>query len=134
MDLIPSRKQNQMSEKETDSIKNSVSGNSNEEIPLALKYAPSPSDESSNEESEQAPDLMSPPSYHQQEVFAPSRSISFGPSYESIEEVAEAIIKEKWDELTQNIGDLRLWKERIDTDLAGVKQELNTRKKESTYD
>jgi septation ring formation regulator EzrA len=45
-------------------------------------------------------------------------------SYDMIEEIAESIVGEKWEELVRGVGDLKLWKEKIDTDLAGVKQEI----------
>lgn len=45
-------------------------------------------------------------------------------NYEAIEEIAESVISEKWEEMISNIGDLKLWKERVETDLSGVKQEI----------
>jgi hypothetical protein len=45
-------------------------------------------------------------------------------SYDAIEEIAESIIGEKWGDLVKGVGDLKLWKEKIDTDLLGIKQEI----------
>ena len=41
-----------------------------------------------------------------------------------IEEIAESIIQEKWEELVKNIGNLTLWREKINTDTLSIKQEL----------
>ncbi|QQG39141.1 MAG: hypothetical protein HYS32_01645 [Candidatus Woesearchaeota archaeon] len=43
---------------------------------------------------------------------------------EQIEEIAEAIIGEKWDELTKDLGSINLWKESIQTEVESVKQEV----------
>jgi len=45
-------------------------------------------------------------------------------SSEQIQEVAESIIEEKWDELNSRIGNIPLWKDKINTDLISIKQEL----------
>nr|MBA4405152.1 hypothetical protein [Nanoarchaeum sp.] len=45
-------------------------------------------------------------------------------NYEMIEEIAESVVSEKWDDMIKNIGDLKLWKERVETDMSGVKQEV----------
>jgi hypothetical protein len=77
-----------------------------DEIPLALMGAPSPTQGEGQSPSSFAPEPI-------------ERA-----SYDAIEEIAESIIKEKWTEMTQNIGDIKLWKERMDIDLEGTKQEL----------
>ena len=45
-------------------------------------------------------------------------------NYEAIEEIAESVITEKWEDMLKNVGDLKLWKERVETDLSGIKQEI----------
>lgn len=45
-------------------------------------------------------------------------------NYEMVEEIAESVVAEKWDDMIKNIGDLRLWKEKVETDMSGVKQEV----------
>jgi hypothetical protein len=45
-------------------------------------------------------------------------------NYEAIEEIAESVIAEKWEDALKNIGDLKLWKEKVETDLSGIKQEI----------
>jgi hypothetical protein len=93
----------------------------NREVPLALMNAPSPS---SGEEE------LRPISHNEQPRLQEQPPSNFAPepleraSYDAIEEIAESIIKEKWNEMLQNVGDIKLWKERTDIDLEGVKQEL----------
>lgn len=43
---------------------------------------------------------------------------------EKIEEIAESIIKEKWEDLLKDIGDFAVWKEKVRTDILSIKQEL----------
>jgi len=43
---------------------------------------------------------------------------------EKIEEIAESIINEKWEDLLKDIGDIALWKEKIRTDILAIKQEI----------
>ena len=40
------------------------------------------------------------------------------------EALVESIVKEKWDDLVGDVGDLAIWKESVKNDLASVKQEL----------
>lgn len=43
---------------------------------------------------------------------------------EFIEEVAESIITEKWERVNEEFGDLAAWKDRVNTDLIAIKQEI----------
>lgn len=54
---------------------------------------------------------------------APSR-IPERQSIEQIEEIAESIISEKIDELSVNINDLSLWREKTATEIEAIKQEI----------
>ncbi len=45
-------------------------------------------------------------------------------SNEEIQEIAESIIEEKWQELTSKLGDFNLWKDRMENELTGIKQEI----------
>lgn len=45
-------------------------------------------------------------------------------SIEQIEEIAESIISEKIDELSVNINDLSLWREKTSTEIEAIKQEI----------
>jgi len=41
-----------------------------------------------------------------------------------IQEITESVVEEKWDELMDKVGDLRLWKEKINSDMTSIKQEI----------
>lgn len=43
---------------------------------------------------------------------------------EEVEALIEQIIEEKWDELTIDIGDISIWKEKVRTEIISIKQEL----------
>lgn len=43
---------------------------------------------------------------------------------EFIQEVAESIINEKWERVNEEFGDLSVWKERVSSDVAAIKQEI----------
>ncbi len=51
-------------------------------------------------------------------------STSLGATSEDIEEIAESIINEKWQKLTEDLGDIMSWKEKINNDLDAIKQEV----------
>jgi hypothetical protein len=60
--------------------------------------------------------------YPQQSSQSPVRQTQL--STEQIQEVAESIIEEKFDEFTSRIGNIPLWKEKVNTDIISIKQEL----------
>lgn len=41
-----------------------------------------------------------------------------------IEEIAESIVDEKWEDFLEKIGDINLWKENVNNELISVKQEI----------
>ena len=43
---------------------------------------------------------------------------------EEIQEIAESIIDEKWQEFTTRLGDFNLWKDRIENEIVAIKQEI----------
>lgn len=43
---------------------------------------------------------------------------------DEIEELVESVVDEKWRSLVENFGDIGLWKRKVATDIASVKQEL----------
>ncbi len=117
-------------------IKNSVSA---EEVPLGLSNAPSPTSSEEdlypfNEPPATAGQPLPPEGFvtRKQPKMETSTYSDMTPdfapepieraNYTMIEEIAESIIKEKWEDLISNIGDLKVWKER--TDLLSVKQEI----------
>ena len=76
---------------------------------------------------QQLPDLTAPapginyeqPQFQQQRFQPPQRNVE-----EQIEEIAEAIVDEKWEELTKDVGNISLWKESVQTEVESVKQEI----------
>ncbi len=101
-----------------------------DQIPMGLMNAPSPSQHNPTQESQYTPepDYGAQPSQQETQDFSSPTGFAPEPmeraNYDAIEEIAESIIKEKWDELVKGVGDIQVWKERIDIDLEGVKQEL----------
>jgi len=45
-------------------------------------------------------------------------------SSDQTQQVIEAVVEEKWDDLISKMGDLNLWKENVNNDLESLKQEL----------
>ena len=72
--------------------------------------------------------IMSPPPTQLTFGVMQQPSVAIAPSTrdveEKIEEIAEAIIEEKWGRVREEVGDLRAWKEKVTTDLMGTKQEI----------
>ena len=105
-----------------------------DKIPLALMNAPSPTQESQVQQPQQEPMQQLPPQTQESQQFIPEQNFAHQQeiaqepleraSYNAIEEIAESIIKEKWGDLIKGVGDIKTWKERVDVDLEGTKQEL----------
>ncbi len=95
-----------------------------------LPQAPMPSAPPQYDElslSEEAPRSMiapSPSQTKQQSQLQPQQEFLNRDMSERIQEIAESIIQEKWDDFMGKIGDINLWKGKIDTGLISVKQEL----------
>ena len=104
-------------------IYDSMSNNS--EQPNAGEYAtssleaPSPTEkpEPSKEETPQQPNMMFP-TEKTETPSIPSRE-----QIEQIEEVAEAIVDEKWQQLSSTLSNLSMWKERVSSEIDAIKQE-----------
>jgi hypothetical protein len=113
-------------------VKNAVHQRSTPEgIPPGLEDAPSPTEAPAQKEEREVPvrDIshMKPTFKSQSQPIQHTNFQEPSPeraSYDMIEEIAESIVGEKWDELIRGFGDLKLWKEKMDTDLAGTKQEI----------
>ncbi len=43
---------------------------------------------------------------------------------EFIQEIAESIINEKWERVSEEFGDLAAWKDRVNTEMTSIKQEI----------
>ena len=89
--------------------------------------APAPSSqEMGNPTEEKHPQEM--PQGNEGEMYAneePSTaSIPSRQQIEDIEEVAEAIVDEKWQELSSMMSNLNMWKERVSSEIDAIKQEL----------
>lgn len=82
---------------------------------LTPEEAPSPSGDE---------EAFSPQPRSRTETIAyPQRSLPRAP-HEQIEEITEAIVAEKWEELTSQIGDIVMWKETVNNEVTSVKQEI----------
>ena len=56
--------------------------------------------------------------------YSPQQYYQQSSSSEEIQEIAESIIEERWQEFIARAGDFELWKERTDREMVSVKQEL----------
>mgnify|MGYP001577448311 CR=1 FL=1 len=56
----------------------------------------------------------------QQSQFQPSNRENI----ERMQELAESIVQEKWEDLVRNIGDINIFKEKVRTDIISIKQEI----------
>jgi len=54
----------------------------------------------------------------------PPTSIPSRQNIEQIEEIAESIIEEKWNELNASVGNLNIWKEKTAAEIEAIKQEI----------
>mgnify|MGYP001558793318 CR=1 FL=1 len=72
-----------------------------------------------NEEQEIGDNMMGPsiPDNMPQQI--PQRH-----NVEQIEEIAEAIVDERIQEFSSNIGDINMWKERVNSEISAIKQEV----------
>ncbi len=43
---------------------------------------------------------------------------------ETIQQITESIVNEKWEDLMGNLGNITLWKEKVQTDIRSIKQEI----------
>ena len=43
---------------------------------------------------------------------------------ERIHEIIEAIVDEKWEEVISKVGNIAIWKEKVNNDVVSIKQEL----------
>mgnify|MGYP001596338114 CR=1 FL=1 len=69
-----------------------------------------------NKENDQ---MMGPPMSDNTPQQIPQRQ-----NIEQIEEIAEAIVEEKLQEFSSTIGDINVWKERVNSEISAIKQEV----------
>ena len=93
--------------------------------------APSPGEPEQEEGQEDymtQPEEYAEPSSYQQKYKLPNAEPAKIPSQrqyiEQIEEIAEEIINEKWDQLMADVGDINLWKEKTIEEIEAIKQEI----------
>lgn len=92
-----------------------------EEPPAPSQYpyepypVPTPTEQSSNIITQMSPLPM--------ESFPQESEITRG-SIERIQEISESIIQEKWVDFMAKIGDIQLWKSKVDTNITSLKQEV----------
>ncbi len=70
-----------------------------------------------------APEVM-PPTPGQGVAMPPVQPQPIQNNVEMFQELAESIINEKWEELISSVGNITLWKEKVQTDILSIKQEL----------
>lgn len=71
--------------------------------------------------------IPEPPSYNSSVYTNPQPTSSFQQpqiSSDYIQQIAEGVVEEKWDDLMSKVGDIRLWKDKIDNDITSIKQEI----------
>lgn len=97
-------------------------------LPPELLNAPSPSDSDTQFENSNMMPTTAQFTPQMQQPSASFQSFSSEPpsraSYEMVEEIVEAIVKEKWEDMIKNVGDIRIWKERMQVDTNSIKQEI----------
>ena len=94
------------------------SGGPGQGVPLQLPSAPSPS---KNIKEERVPVTTVQPNLP---VIQESQMPIERPNYEMVEEIAESVVREKWEILLNNLGSINAWKERTNHDIQSIKQEV----------
>ena len=79
------------------------------------KEAPSPWDQE-----ESTPDYSFAPAQQPQQYYQPPEQTST----DQIQEIAESIIEEKWQEFMSEMGGFDIWRDRVNREIGSVKQEL----------
>ncbi|MBS3133976.1 hypothetical protein J4214_01980 [Candidatus Woesearchaeota archaeon] len=69
--------------------------------------------------------LEEAPSPQQENIFMyPQQTFQKEQSMDQTQEIIESVVEEKWQELTAKLGDFNLWKDRVENELMGIKQEI----------
>tara|TARA_Y100000034_G_scaffold135665_1_gene208531 strand:- start:2670 stop:3290 length:621 start_codon:yes stop_codon:yes gene_type:complete len=96
-----------------------------EQFEMPAREAPSPAGQPSAPSPQS--EVPEAPSYDTPNYSAPSMGPSFQQpqiSTDYIQQLAEEVVEEKWDDLMSKVGDIRLWKDKIDGDIVSIKQEI----------
>ncbi|MBU0929700.1 MAG: hypothetical protein KJ623_01360 [Nanoarchaeota archaeon] len=64
------------------------------------------------------------PQFEMPQPITPTPAITGRADMETIEQIAESIVNEKWEDLMASVGNIALWKEKIQTDVRSIKQEI----------
>ena len=80
-----------------------------------LDEPPSPSD---------APEMQAPQQSMYDYRSAPPLAPLQQDSGVQIQEIVESVIEEKWDDVLSKVGDINLWKEKVNIELTSIKQEI----------
>ena len=84
-----------------------------EDFSIEIPEPPSPPTQA------KSPEMSKPRKIHPPEMIRDPRG-----DLERIEEISESIIQEKWEEVMKNIGNIPLWKEKVNTEILSIKQEV----------
>ena len=96
-----------------------TSGNDEAEIPI-----PVPSPESDEEGPAPGPRMRAPEIQPSAQVYMQGSPQQPQMDIESMQEIVESIIDERWQEVVASVGDITIWKSRVDDDLSAIKQEV----------
>ena len=98
-----------------------------DEFEMPSPDVPSPRGKIPSFESSSGLEIPEPPSYDMH----PYSSQPFGQpvsqpqvSADYIQQIAEEIVQEKWDDVMNKVGDIRLWKDRMENEVTSIKQEI----------
>ncbi len=73
-------------------------------------------------------EVPEPPSYNVPNYSAPSFQQSFQQqpqvSSDYVQKIVESVVEEKWDDIISKVGDIRLWKDKMEGDITSIKQEI----------
>ncbi len=114
-----------MAEEEYNDIKEQVGEEMEAPAPTAQIRGMRPSIISQKPMLEEAPEEEEPITrFSAPQPMIPNHAVSGRGDVERIEEIAESIINEKWEDLISNVGNIVMWKEKVQTDIRSIKQEL----------
>lgn len=96
-----------------------LTGAGGEEIPIPV---PTPGARGMEATPEQ-PRTFAAPEF-QQSVAPMMHTAQPSMDMESVQEIVESIIDERWQEVVASVGDITLWKSKMEDDIAAIKQEI----------
>ncbi|MEW6063498.1 MAG: hypothetical protein AB1571_03980 [Nanoarchaeota archaeon] len=70
------------------------------------------------------PEISGPPAMPSVSMPTPSATTRGRETIEMVEEIAESIVNEKWQDLMSSLGNIVVWKENMQTDIRSIKQEI----------